>query len=242
MIHPNAIVHAGARIGRGVEIGPFSIVHENVEIGDNTKIGASCEIGVETRLGDGGPLVIGADSLIRSHSVFYIASRFGPGLVTGHHVVVREGTNAGTSFQIGSFSDIQGDVAVGDFVRFQSNVFVGKMTKLGNFVWIMPNVIFTNDPTPPSNTLIGSSVGDFACISAGTIVLPGLKIGTRSLVGAGALVSRDVPDEMFAVGRPAKIIGKAQGIKLRDGTGRSAYPWTRHFQRGYPEDLINNWE
>ncbi len=240
-IHPSAYVSPAARLGDDVEVGPFSIIHDNVVLGDRVKVGAYCEMGISTPLGDGTPLIIGDDALIRSQSVFYESSSFGPGLITGHHVIVREKTIAGLSFQIGTFTEIQGDSKVGDYVRFQSNVFVGKMTTIGNFVWILPRVVLTNDPTPPSNVLIGCTVEDYASVAAASVVLPGVTIGRHSLVAAQACVTKDVPPNMVVAGVPARIIGSTGSINLRDGSGRPAYPWTSHFSRGYPASITEHW-
>ncbi|HRF72547.1 MAG TPA: N-acetyltransferase [Accumulibacter sp.] len=240
-VHPSAHISPRARLGDDVEIGPFSIIHDNVVIANRVRIGAYCELGIATALGDGSPLMIADDSLVRSHSVFYESSSFGPGLTTGHHVTVREKTIAGPGFQIGTLSEIQGDCLIGDYVRFQSNVFVGKKTTIGNFVWILPYVVLTNDPTPPSNVLIGCTVEDYASISAASVVLPGVTVGHHSLVAAQACVSRDVPPSMIVAGVPARVIGSTHGIKLRDDSGRAAYPWTRHFTRGYPATVAAGW-
>lgn len=129
MIHPTSCVSPKARLGVDVEIGPFSIIHDDVIIGDHVKVGAYSELGISTPLGDGSPLTIGDDSLIRYHSVFYEPSSFGIELVTGHHVTVRENTKAGNGFQIGTSCEVQGDCEVGNHVRSQSNVFVGKKRK-----------------------------------------------------------------------------------------------------------------
>ncbi len=241
LIHPSAYVSPSAKLGAELEIGPYSIVHDNVVIGDRVKVGSHCELGLPTPAGDGSALIIGDDSLIRSHSIFYESSVFGRGLMTGHRVTVREKTNAGLAFQIGTSSEIQGDCYVGDYVRFQSNIFVGKGTVIGNFVRISPYVVLTNDPTPPSNVLIGCIIEDYASIGASSIVLPGVRVGCHALVAAQACVTKDVPPRMVVAGAPAKVLGKASAIKLRDGTGRSAYPWTRHFTRGFPDEITKSW-
>lgn len=241
-IDSSARISPYAEIGDNVSIGANTIIHANVVIGSNSKIGAFCELGIETPLGDKSPLVIGEKSLIRSNSVFYESSSFGPGLVTGHSVIVRENTIAGCNFQIGTNSEIQGDCKIGNYVRFQSNVFVGKKTTINDYVWVLPGVTFTNDPTPPSETLIGAYVDNYACISAGALILPGVKVGESSLVAAAACVTKDVPSGKVVAGNPAKIIKDTSEIKLRDGSEQPAYPWTNHFHRGYPDKVISEWK
>ena len=240
--HPSSYVAPEAKLGTDIEIGPFCIIHANVILGNRVKVGAYCELGVSTPLGDGTPLIIGDDSLIRSHSVFYESSSFGAGLTTGHHVTVREKTIAGFNFKIGTLSEIQGDCSVGNYVRFQSNVFVGKTTKIGNFVRISPYVVLTNDPTPPSSVLMGCTIEDYASIAAAAVVLPGVTVGQHSLIASHACVTKNVPPNMVVAGMPARVVGAAKDIKLRDGTNRPAYPWTQHYKHGFPASISVTWE
>ncbi len=235
MIHSTAIVSDKAKLGENVKIGPFTIVHDNVVIGDNTEIGSNCEIGYPTGLAEGKPLTIGRDSLIRSHSVFYEGSTFGEKLVTGHRVTVRELTVAGKNFQIGTLSDIQGHCEIGDYVRTHSNVHIGQKSKVGNFVWIFPYVVLTNDPHPPSEVCVGCEIGDYAAIATMSVVLPGVKVGEHSLVAANSRVSRDVAPHTVVGGVPAQFMCNTEKIILKDGTGRNAYPWPHHLAHRYPE-------
>lgn len=240
-IHPTAIVSPEAKVSDDVEIGPFSIVHGNVEIGAGSKIGSHCELGVPTALGDGSPLLIGSRSTIRSHSVFYESSSFGQNLTTGHRVTVREKTRAGSGFQIGTLCDIQGHCEIGEYVKFHSNVHVGQHTEIGDYVWVFPFVVFTNDPHPPSSVMQGVKVKNFAAIATMSTVLPGVVIGEGALIGACSAVTRDVGDHRIAVGNPASDRGETSKIKLKDGSGRQAYPWKYHFTRGYPEEVVRAW-
>jgi acetyltransferase-like isoleucine patch superfamily enzyme len=236
------IISNKAKIGNNVSFGDYVTIYDNVEIGDNSVIESYCEIGYPTELAENQPTIIGPNSRVRSHSVLYQGSIFGPQLLTGHGVTVREKTVAGENLQIGTLCDIQGDCIIGNFVRFHSNVHVGKKTQVGNFVWVFPYVVFTNDPTPPSETLIGSLIMDYVSIATMSVVLPGVVIGSHALVGAHSLVSKDVPEGMLVAGVPAQVIGPTSKIKLRDGSGSAAYPWTRHFHRGYPPEIVENWK
>jgi len=241
MIHPTAIVSPDAKIGPGVSVGAFSIIHDMVNIGAGTRIESYCEIGYPTPSAEGRELSIGENSLIRSHSVFYQGSVFGERLVTGHRVTVREKTEAGKNLQIGTLSDVQGHCQFGDFVRLHSNVHIGQCSKIGSYVWIFPYVVLTNDPHPPSNMLVGVTVEEFAVVATMSVILPGVTLGAGSLVAAHSSVNRDVEPDTVVGGSPAKFLCRTEQIKLKDGTGQPAYPWRRHFHRGYPDDLVQSW-
>lgn len=240
-IHPTALVSSKATLGDNVHIGPYAIVHDNVIIGNNVNIEAYCELGIKNNLTDGSPLVIGNNSFIRSHSIFYESSTLGEGLITGHRVTVREKTKGGKAFQIGTATEIQGHCTIGDYVRFQSNIFVSQKTQIGNFVWVLPYVVFTNDPTPPSEDIQGCIIKDYASICAKAVIMPGIVVGTGTLVGAGACVTKNVDDHTAVAGVPAKFLGYTKNILRRNGKNEAAYPWIKHFHRGYPKSITEQW-
>ena len=241
-IHPTAIIHEGSSLANNVAIGPYSIIHKNVIIEDGSVIGSHCEIGHPANNFSGGaPLSIGKNSLIRSHCVFYEGSTFGGNLVTGHGVTVREKTLAGCNLQIGTLSDIQGNCEIGDFVKFHSNVHIGQYSKIKDYVWIFPYVVLTNDPHPPSNVMMGVTVENYVAIATMSTVLPGVTIKEGALVGAHSSVSRDVEANTVVAGSPAKYICDTDKIKLKDGSNNSAYPWRRHFHRGYMPETVAQW-
>lgn len=240
-IHPSAIVSPRASIGPECTIGPFTIVHDNVRMGSRVNIGSHCELGIATPLGDGSPLVIGDDAVIRSHSVFYECSSFGAGLVTGHHVAAREMTRAGAGLKIGSASDIQGHCEIGDYVRTHRGVHIGQQSRIGNFVWMFPDVLLTNDPNPPSDKLLGPRVGDFSVLAAKCTLLPGVTLGSKVFVAAHSLVGIDVPDGAMAAGNPAKVLGPASMVRLKNDIRVKAYPWHLRFTRGYPAEIVQSW-
>ena len=240
-ISPLAKVSEKAKIGHGVAIGEFTVIYDNVILGNNVVVESHCVLGYKSPLSHNRPLVISDDSLIRSHCIFYEGSTFGRGLRTGHHAIVRENLSAGIELQIGTLCDFQGDSEIGDFVRTHSSVHIGKKAKIGNCVWIFPYTVLTNDPHPPSDLLTGVVVEDYAVIATMCVILPGVRLGTRSVVGAHSLVNRDVEPDTLVAGIPARKIGMASEVKMRDGSGR-AYPWMRHFHRGYPAALLEKWK
>lgn len=240
-IHPTAIIENGAEIGKNVSIGANVIIGSNVRLGNNVTIQNNCEIGVYSFGESSLPLEIGDDSYIRSQSIFYTGSKFGANLTTGHRVTVREGIIAGKNLQLGTLTDLQGDCIIGDYVRMHSNVHIGKHSKIGSYVWIFPYVVLTNDPHPPSDVQKGVVIEDYVALSTMSVVLPGVTVSRDTLVGAHSLVSKNTAQGTLVAGIPAKEICLASKIRLQDGTREAAYPWRRHFHRGYPVDVVNDW-
>lgn len=240
----NITISNSAIIGENVKIGDNCIIYDHVVIGDNTTIANDCVIGeplhdyyFDTSYTNP-KTIIGANSFIRSHSIIYANSEFGENFSTGHRVTIRENSKFGKNCRVGTLSDIQGFVEFGDYCWLHSNVHIGQKSIIGNFVFIYPYVVFTNDPTPPSNICIGPTIGDFSQIAVGTVLLPGTKIGKHCLVGAQSLVGGDHEDYQLIVGNPAKSIKDVRTLKSKekDNIG-SHYPWPYHFSRGMPWEI-----
>ncbi|MBO9436773.1 WxcM-like domain-containing protein [Ruegeria sp. R13_0] len=105
---------------------------------------------------------------------------------------------------------VEGDVIVGDRVTVKCGVQLWDGTRVGNDVFIGPNVTFTNDRFPRSKQWLdsyeGITIEQGASIGAGATLLPGLRIGRGAMVGAGAVVTRDVPPNALVTGNPARIV------------------------------------
>lgn len=235
----NCIIEDNVVIGDNVYIDNNSIIRSNVVIGDGSSVGANCIIGeyLMDFYQDRGchihPLTIGKNALIRSGSIIYAGSQIGNDFQTGHQVVIREKTNIGCHVSIGTLSDIQGNCEIGNYVRLHSNVHIGQLSKVNDFVWIFPYVVLTNDPTPPSENFVGVHINSFAIVATAAIIMPGVEIGQDSLVGAGAVVTKTVQPYAVVAGNPAKPISDVRKIKSKI-TGEPVYPWRYHFKRMMP--------
>jgi acetyltransferase-like isoleucine patch superfamily enzyme len=243
-IHPTAIVSGKAAVGANVSIGAHCIIYDHVEIGDGTIVGPNSILG-EPLAGyyDDGEryenpaLTIGKNTLFRSGAIVYAGSQIAEGVEFGHRVTVRERTEIGANARVGTLSDIQGHCRIGLYSRLHSNVHIGQKSDIGDFVWIFPYVVLTNDPQPPSRILHGVVVENFAVIATQAVIMAGVRIGQDSLVGASALVTKDVEPESVVVGVPAKKLASVRDIKSA-GTGNAVYPWREHFDRGMPWEGI----
>lgn len=245
----NVYISPNATLGKNVKIGDNCSIYDNVVIDDDTIITNDCVIGEPlpgyyTDSDYKNPeTLIGKNSLIRSHSIIYAGCQIGESFSSGHRVTIREYSIIGKHCRIGTVSDLQGHLQIGDYCWFHSNVHIGQQSKIGNFVFIYPYVVLTNDPTPPSNICIGPSIGDYSQIAVFSVLLPGVKIGKHCLVGAGSVVGKEVPDYQLALGSPAKILKDVREIKSRE-TGESHYPWPQRFDRGMPwqNSSFEEWE
>ncbi|PRA28250.1 acyltransferase [Pseudomonas poae] len=124
--------------------------------------------------------------------------------------VVLKGAIVGEGCNLCAHTLIEGDVVVGDNVTLKSGVFLWDGTRIEDNVFIGPNATFTNDVSPRSkqypDRFEGITVKEGASIGANATILPGVIIGRYAMVGAGAVVTKDVPEYAVVVGNPAKII------------------------------------
>ncbi len=236
----NVFISPNARIGKNVKIGDYSIIYDNVIIDDNTIIANHCVIGeplYEYYIKDNyvnPSTYIGKNSLIRSHTIIYAGSTFGDYLTTGHRTTIRENTTTGHHCSFGSYTDIQGYAKIGNYNRYHSFVNIGQKSVIGDFVFIYPFVVLTNDPTPPSDELIGATIGDYTQILTASIILPGTFLGKHCLVAANSVVSGKYDDNSFIHGHPAKYMGQLSKMPFFNTKGKKHYPWPYNFDRGMP--------
>ncbi len=187
-------------------------LYQNVTLGMDTVIEDFVLIGAPPRGKNEGELetVLGPCAHIRSHTVIYAGNRIGSGFQTGNKANIRELNDIGDNVSIGTLSIIEHHVTIGSNVRIHSQVFIPEYSVLEDGSWIGPNVVFTNARYPASadakKHLVGPVIKRGAKIGANATLLPGVVIGENALVGAGSVVTHDVPAGAVVVGNPAKVI------------------------------------
>lgn len=125
------------------------------------------------------------------------------------YAVILQGASIGSHCNICAHTLIEGDVVIGNNVTIKSGVFIWDGSRIEDNVFIGPNATLTNDPLPRSKvypeTFSGIHIKQGASIGANATLLPGVTIGENAMVGAGAVVTKDVPANAVVVGNPARI-------------------------------------
>lgn len=139
------------------------------------------------------------------------ATQIGSGTRLWQFVVVLQGARIGNDCNVCAHCFIENDVIIGDRVTIKNGVQLWDGLRVGDDVFIGPNVTFSNDKFPRSKHHLDSplvtEIESGASLGAGATILPGLKIGRNAMVGAGAVVTRSVPANAIVIGNPARIVG-----------------------------------
>ncbi len=206
-------------------------LYENVKIGQGSDIQGPSIIGKPPRGAKPGELqlVFGDNVIVRPFTTIYAGSTFGNDVQTGQGASIREENVIGNDVSIGTNAVLEFGNKIGNRVRIHSLCFL-EMVTIEDDVFIGPNVVFTDDPHPMKcprylDCLGGVTVKRLARIGANSTILPGVTIGENTLIGAGSVVTKDVPDNMVAAGSPAKIIKSVDELKCYPGFFEKPYVW-----------------
>ncbi|MGP9801372.1 acyltransferase [Rheinheimera sp. NSM] len=138
----------------------------------------------------------------------------GDGTKIWQFVVILKGAKIGKNCNVCAHTLIEGDVVIGDNVTVKSGVYIWEGTRIEDDVFLGPNATLTNDLMPRSKKYPDSFSGIIlkkgSSVGANATILPGVTIGRYAMVGAGAVVTKNVPDYAIVVGNPAKIIRYSQ--------------------------------
>jgi acetyltransferase-like isoleucine patch superfamily enzyme len=172
-------------------------------------------------------LTIGAGSRIRRGTIIYLGSRIGEHLETGHNVIIREENTIGHHLAIWSNSIIDYGCRIGDNVKIHANCYIAQFTVIEDDVFLAPGVTIANDLHPgcaySKKCMKGPVIKRGAQIGVNVTILPRVVIGEGALIGAGAVVTRDIPPGRVAYGNPARIHARTKHLTCTTGLTRKPY-------------------
>ncbi len=122
-----------------------------------------------------------------------------------HYTYVGDNTEIGDNVTIGSLAHVDYNVKIGNNTRIEGHAYIPPLSRIGNNVFIGPAAVLTNDPYPICDRLVGITIMDNAIIGGGVVIKAGVTVGRNSIVAMGAVVTRDVPDDVFVMGVPATV-------------------------------------
>ena len=193
-------------------IAKTAIIYPNVQLGENVVIEEYCIIGTPFQGYTNEATIIGDHAIIRSFTVIYAGNRIGEHFQTGNKANIRELNTIGNHVSVGTLSVIEHHVLIEDHVRIHSQAFIPEFSTIRRQAWIGPNVVFTNAKFPKApnvkEELCGPTIEEYARIGANSTILPTVRIGKNALVGAGSVVTKDVPENVIVAGNPARVMRK----------------------------------
>ena len=217
-IHPSAV------------IGSDTIIENNVYINKNVKIGKNCRIQNGAYIGYNistkeNQTILGNNCLIANNSTIYAGVVLNDNVKVRHNSIIRENVEVGESSNIGSLNTIEFDTKIGKFCSFHSRVHITDLSRIGDYVFIGPNFTSMSDSNLDyrrpqiSKKYTGITISNAARIGGDVTVLPGIKIGFETMIGAGSFVKNNLPDWSLCLGdpaRPVKKIVKEDGVSKLD--------------------------
>jgi acetyltransferase-like isoleucine patch superfamily enzyme len=213
-VHPSAIVYPGTVLGEGVR------VLENAVVGKQPSLGAASTAKRDPLA----PATIGAGTIISTAAIVFAGSTVGANCIVGDQSCIRERVEMADDCILGRGSVIENDTTIGAGTRIQADAYVTAYSTLEEDVFIAPCVVTTNDNfmgrTDQRRELMrGPTIRRGARIGGGAILCPAVEIGEEAFVGAGAVVTKDVPPRTVVVGSPARILREVDPAELRENGG-----------------------
>ncbi len=200
-VHPTATVYPGTVLGEGVR------VLENAVVGKQPALGPRST----ARRDPLPPAVVGDGSIVSTGAIVFAGATIGAGCIIGDQSCVRERVTIADDVVVGRGSLVENDTTIGSGTRIQAEAYVTAYSTLEEDVFIAPCVVTTNDNfmgrTEERKALMkGPTIRRGARVGGGAILCPGVEIGEEAFVGAGAVVTKDVPPRRVVVGNPARIL------------------------------------
>ncbi len=182
-----------------IDSSPYYEIGENAQIDENVVLGYRYANDVR-------PLRVGDHAIIRSGTIIYANTTIGHRVQCGHQVLIRAEVSIGDRCVVYHKCTLEGRIRIGNGVKIMAHVYIPSGTEVGNMVFIGPNTTFLNDKYPMRRVgaVQGARIEDHVCIGGAATIGPGITVGRNTLIGAGAVVSKDVPPDTLAHGVPAR--------------------------------------
>jgi len=200
-VHPSAVVYPGTVLGDGVR------VLENAVVGKQPALSSRSTAKREPLP----PAEIGEGTLVSTGAIVFAGTRIGARVVVGDQSCIRERVTVGDDVVLGRGALVENDTTIGAMSRIQAEAYITAYSTLEEQVFIAPCVVTTNDNfmgrTEKRHALRkGPTIRRGARVGGGAILCPAVEIGEEAFVGAGAVVTKDVPPRVIVVGNPARIL------------------------------------
>jgi len=200
-VHPTAIVYPGTVLGEGVKVLEHAVVGKQPSLSPRST--AKREPLPPTEIGDG--------TIVSTGAVVFAGSRIGARVILGDQSCVRERVEVGDDVVLGRGSYIENDTTVGALTKIQADAYITAYSTLEDNVFIAPCVVTTNDnwmgrTEKRFGNVKGPTIRRGARVGGGAILCPGIEIGEEAFVGAGAVVTKNVPPRKLVVGNPARVL------------------------------------
>jgi len=200
-IHPTAVVHEGTILGDGARVLEYAVVGKQPTLSPRST----------AKRDPLPPTTIGAGTVISTGAIVFAGSTIGERCILGDQSCVRERVTIADDVVVGRGSLVENDTTIGARTKIQADAYITAYSTLEDEVFIAPCVVTTNDNFMGRTEkrlalLAGPTIRRGARIGGGAILCPGIEIGPEAFVGAGAVVTKDVPAGVVVVGSPARVL------------------------------------
>jgi acetyltransferase-like isoleucine patch superfamily enzyme len=198
-IHPTAVVHPGTVLGEGVKVLEHAVVGKQPTLSPRSTAKREALP----------PAELGPETVVSAGAIVFAGTRLGSRVIVGDQACVRERVEIGDDVVVGRGTLIENDTTVGAMTKIQADAYITAYSTLEEHVFVAPRVVTTNDNfmgrTEARHELVrGPTIRRGARVGGGAILLPGIEVGEEAFIGAGAVVTKDVPPRTVVVGNPAR--------------------------------------
>lgn len=200
-IHPTAVVHPGTVLGEGVKVLEHAVVGKQPTLSPRST----------AKREPLPPTVIGAGSIVSTGAIVFAGTTVGERVILGDQSCVRERVTIGDDVVVGRGSLVENDTTIGAMTKIQADAYITAYSTLEEHVFIAPCVVTTNDnwmgrTEQRFGNVKGPTIRRGARVGGGAVICPAVEIGAEAFVGAGAVVTKDVPPRTVVVGSPARVL------------------------------------